>query len=104
MPVKRKGRGRDKGKGSKGRSEYVYCHNCRRRIPIDKAIKRVVWVPVVRGSLAKELVKQGTFIPKKREVRYYCISCAIHFGIVKIRSRDKRKALPEELLEKRFKI
>ncbi len=104
MPLKRKNRGRSKGKGRKGRSEFVFCTNCGRRIPEDKAIKRVVWVSAVPAAMARELEKQGTYIPRKRVVRYYCVSCAIHFGVAKIRARDERKELPEEMLAKRYKI
>ncbi|MHA1617583.1 MAG: 30S ribosomal protein S26e [Candidatus Njordarchaeales archaeon] len=104
MPVKRKNRGRSKGKGSRGRSEYVFCSQCGKRIPEDKAVKRVAWVPTVPGSIAKELEKQGTYIPKKRVVRYYCVSCAVFLGIVKIRARDERKELPEDMLLRRYRV
>ena len=104
MPKKRKNRGRGEGRGKKGRSELVRCVNCGRSIPEDKAIKRVVWVSTVPKAMARELEKQGAFIPKKREVRYYCVSCAIHFGIAKIRAREERKQLPEEFLYRRYRV
>lgn len=104
MPVKRKNRGRTKGRGKKGRSGFVFCSNCGRRIPEDKAVKRVAWMPTVQAAIARELEKQGAFVPRKRVVRYYCVSCAIHFGVAKIRARDERKELPEEMLSKRYKI
>ncbi|MCD6490830.1 MAG: 30S ribosomal protein S26e [Candidatus Njordarchaeia archaeon] len=104
MPYKRKNRGRSKGRGKKGRSETVHCSNCGRLIPADKAIKKVVWVPTVTGAMAKELEKAGTVIPRKRVIRYYCVSCAIHFGIVKIRARESRKELPEELFYRKYRV
>lgn len=73
-------------------------------MPEDKAIKRVIWVPTVPYAMAKELEKQGSYVPRKREVRYYCVSCAIHLGIAKIRARDERKELPEEMLTKRYRF
>ena len=102
MPIKRKSRGRHKGKGSKGRTELVACHNCRKLVPIDKAVKRVVWRPTVGGEILKELRAQGAYIPRKRDVVYYCINCAVYLGIIKVRARDERKQLPPELLEKRL--
>jgi len=104
MPRKRKNRGRAEGRGKKGRSELVKCSNCGRRISVDKAIKRVVWVSAVSKDLARELQKEGAVVPKKREVRYYCVSCAVHFGIAKIRAREERKELPEEILRRRFRV
>lgn len=101
VPVKRKSRGRHKGK-SAGHVGYVQCFNCGARIPIDKAIKRVYWRSIVSGPLARELEKQGAFVPRTREVRYYCIRCAIYLGIARMRARDERKQLPPELLQKRL--
>ena len=54
--------------------------------------------------MAKELEKAGTVIPRKRVIRYYCVSCAIHFGIVKIRARESRKELPEELFYRKYRV
>ncbi len=102
VPYKRKNRGRKKGR-SPGRVKYVSCVMCGARIPEDKAVKRVVWGSPVSKSIAKELQSQGTLIPVKRTVKYYCIRCAMFYGIVKIRARDERKTIPEELLEKRLR-
>ncbi|MGQ9478806.1 MAG: 30S ribosomal protein S26e [Thermoproteota archaeon] len=88
MAKKRKSRGRSKG--GKGRSEYVSCTNCGSRIPIDKAIKRTRTVSYVDPMLAKELKKSGAFIPRVTVTRYYCVSCAIHAGIIRVRPREER--------------
>lgn len=88
MAKKRKSRGRSKG--GKGRSEYVSCTNCGSRIPVDKAIKATKKVSYVDSMLAKELKKSGTFLPRVSVTRYYCVSCAVHAGIVKVRSKDDR--------------
>jgi len=76
---------------------------CGARIPEDKAVKRVVWGSAISRSVAKELEAQGTLISTQRVVKYYCIRCAMFYGIVKIRPRDERKTIPEELLEKRLR-
>lgn len=94
MPKKRKSRGRSKG--SKGRNEYVTCSQCGARVPRDKAKKVTVRVPLVDPALAKELQSKGAFVPTTVVTKYYCISCAVHFGIVKVRAREERKAPGEE--------
>jgi small subunit ribosomal protein S26e len=43
------------------------------------------------AALAKELRAGGTYIPSERTTRYYCISCAVHFGVTKVRAKDERK-------------
>ncbi len=102
MPYKRKNRGRKKGR-SPGRVKYVSCVMCGARIPEDKAIKRVTWGSTIGGSIARELEAQGTLITTQRKVKYYCVRCAMYYGIVKIRPRDERKMIPSELLEKRIR-
>ena len=42
-------------------------------------------------TLAKELRAQGTYIASPKVLNWYCISCAIHFKILKIRSADNRR-------------
>lgn len=95
MGVKRKNRGRRKGKGKKGRESYVYCSNCGARIPRDKAIRVVKWSSLVDPQLEKELKKQGAVVLRKPIVKYYCVSCAVHFGVVKIGGYSERIAREE---------
>ncbi|RLG92391.1 MAG: 30S ribosomal protein S26e [Candidatus Hecatellales archaeon] len=89
MPKKRKSRGRSKG--GKGRSELVHCSGCGCLVPRDKAKKVTTWVSFVDPALAKELRAQGAFIPREKVVKYYCISCAVYRGVVKVRSKEERK-------------
>jgi len=89
MPTKRASRGRRKGgKGSSGR---IQCTNCGATVPIDKAKKVTSRLNLVEHTLAKELRAQGAYIASPRILKWYCISCAIHFGILKIRSESKRR-------------
>ena len=90
MPKKRKSRGRDKGKRA-GRIQRIQCSNCGKLVPADKVKKVTVWVSPVKGPLARELEKQGAIIYKQRVVKYYCINCAIFYGIVKVRAKEERK-------------
>ena len=89
MARKRKNRGR-KLSGA-GHQRPVQCSQCGRLVPADKAIKVTRGISPVDSSLYRELRKQGTFISRRKETKYYCISCAIYLGIVKVRSEEERK-------------
>jgi small subunit ribosomal protein S26e len=88
LTKKRKSRGRSKG--GKGRSEMIQCTNCGMAVPRDKAKRVTQWVSLVEPSLARELRAHGTYIARQRVVKFYCVSCAVHFGVSKVRSRDER--------------
>ncbi|MBD3189921.1 MAG: 30S ribosomal protein S26e [Candidatus Heimdallarchaeota archaeon] len=89
MPKKRKSGGRTKGK--KGKGKLVQCSSCGSLVPVDKAKRHTTYYSPVNPMLARELRKQGTYVAKRRVIKYYCISCAVHRGAVKIRSKDDRK-------------
>lgn len=89
MAKKRKSRGR--AKGGKGLSGYVQCSQCGRPVPKDKAKKVTQRVALVEPSLAKELRQSGAYIPTSVVQKYYCISCAVHFGVVKVRAKEERR-------------
>lgn len=89
LPVKRKSRGRSKG--GKGKSSLVQCNSCGELVPRDKAKRVSRRVSVVDYALAKELRQKGTYIAAPVETKYYCVSCAVHRGVVKVRSKDERK-------------
>jgi small subunit ribosomal protein S26e len=86
---KRKSRGR--AKGGKGRSELVQCNSCGSMVPRDKAKKVTTWVSFVDAALARELKAKGTYIPREQVTKYYCVSCAVHRGVVKVRARAERR-------------
>ena len=95
MPKKRESRGRRKG--SKGRSGTIQCDNCGRIVPEDKAVCVTrMWSPVDR-ALAEELERRGAIVPRYPVRKCYCISCAIHYGIIKIRPEKERKPKGLEL-------
>jgi len=87
MPSKRVSRGRRKG--GKGSTGVVQCTNCGQTVPKDKAKKVTSRLSLVEHQLAKELRAQGTYIASPTILKWYCISCAIHFKILKIRSSSK---------------
>ncbi len=88
MPFKRKSRGRSKG--NKGSGTTVQCGSCGQVVPRDKAKRSTRNVSLVEHQLAKELRAQGTYLASWRDTKWYCISCAVHRGIVKIRSESER--------------
>jgi small subunit ribosomal protein S26e len=49
----------------------------------------------VDPQLAKELEKKGAIIMRYPVTRCYCINCAIHLGIIKIRPEHERKPKPK---------
>ena len=92
MPVKRKSRGR--AKGGKGKGAQVQCQGCGQQVPRDKAKRVSRRISLVDSLLYKELRQQGTYIASSQETRYYCISCAVHRGVVKVRNKDERRRGP----------
>ena len=89
LTKKRKSGGRSKG--AKGRGTMVQCSSCGQLVPADKAKKETKYVTLIDPTLARELRKDGTFIPRQRTTSVYCVSCAVHRGNVKIRSKEDRK-------------
>ena len=92
MPMKRKSRGR--AKGSKGRGAMVQCSSCGQLVPRDKAKRASRRISMVDSALYKELRQKGAYIASSTETRYYCVSCAVHRGVVKVRAKDERKQRP----------
>ena len=92
MPKKRQNRGRHKG--AKGHVGVVQCDNCGRIVPRDKAICIRTYYSPVDPQLARELEKKGAIIMRYPVEKCYCISCAIHYGLVRQRPREARKPKP----------
>ena len=92
MPMKRKSRGR--AKGSKGRGAMVQCSSCGQLVPRDKAKRASRRISMVDSALYKELRQKGAYISSSTDTRYYCVSCAVHRGVVKVRAKDERKQRP----------
>ncbi len=89
MAKKRKSRGRHKG--AKGSEDRVQCDKCGALIPRSKAVKVSVWSLPIDPKLARELKAKGAILPRYKIVKNYCIRCAIHYGIIRIRSWKERK-------------
>ena len=46
---------------------------------------------LVEPTLARELRAQGAYIAAPTMTRFYCVSCAVHYGIVKVRAKSERR-------------
>ena len=99
MPSKRRNNGR--GKKNKGHNNVVRCLNCHRITPKDKAIKRFQMKNMVDASSKRDIGDNYAYdeanfqLPKIYVKQQYCVSCAIHARVVRVRSqtrgdRDKR--------------
>lgn len=92
MPKKRSSGGRSKG--GKGRSGTVQCSYCGAQVPKDKAKRQTRYTSLVDSRILKELRDQGASINRTKTTKYLCISCAVHRGVVKIRSKSDRRIVP----------
>jgi len=90
MPFKRKSRGRSKG--GKGRSPLVQCSGCGTLVPRDKAKKVSQRVSLLDPVLARELRQKGAYFSTGTRTKYYCVSCAVHRGVVNVRAKESRRS------------
>jgi len=95
MPKKRRNNGRNKA--NKGNALNVNCNNCTRLVPKDKAIKRFIIKNIVDGSSKKDIEEASAYtgdealMPKLFMKNQWCVACAIHARIVKVRQTDEKR-------------
>ena len=93
MPSKRRNNGRSKK--NKGHSSVVNCLNCGRIYQKDKAIKRFQMRNIVDGSSKRDIKDNYAYdessfqLPKIYVKNQYCVSCAIHARVVRVRSQTR---------------
>ncbi|EOB11918.1 40S ribosomal protein S26-3 [Nosema bombycis CQ1] len=93
MPVKRRNHG--KNRMNRGSCKPIQCDKCGRLVPKDKAIKRFKVVPLIEQASYDDLKAATIYetfeVPRISYKNPYCVSCACHAKIVRVRSSRGRK-------------
>eukprot|EP00744_Colponema_vietnamica_P007042 GILI01010173.1.p2 GENE.GILI01010173.1~~GILI01010173.1.p2 ORF type:complete len:155 (+),score=46.64 GILI01010173.1:35-466(+) len=98
---------RNGGKNRHGRGSVkpIRCSNCGRSTPKDKAVKRMLVRNMIETAGQRDVIEASVYevfaIPKLYTKLMYCISCAVHAHVVRVRSaEDRRNRAPPQRQKK----
>ena len=93
MTKKRRNNGRSKH--GRGMTASVLCNGCGCKPKKDKAVKRFIVKNMVDTSSLRDIkeacIVDNYQVPKMYHKQYYCVGCAIHRRVVRVRSVEGRK-------------
>ncbi|MCL7038937.1 hypothetical protein MKW94_028742 [Papaver nudicaule] len=71
---------------------FLECKHSNKMCSNDKAIKRFLVRNIVEQAAVRDVQESCVYdVPKLYSKMQYCVSCAIHSHVVRVRSREKRR-------------